>query len=130
MKTLGAMAAAVVSMSTVSAMAQDCPALETQAEINACAARELTIMEADMAAVVSTLEADLSAEERDAFRAAQAAWRDWRAAQCAFESAGAAGGSAQPLIDTLCRLSLTDSQTARLGALRSCPEGDIACVGR
>jgi uncharacterized protein YecT (DUF1311 family) len=105
----------------------DCAAASTQADINRCAYEAFLAAADEQARAVRDLEARLSPAQQKAFRAAQAAWRSWRGAQCEFESSASANGSARPLVQWTCAARLTRARNQELVRLASCPEGDLGC---
>lgn len=74
--------------------------------------------------------AGTQAEGTVTLRSAQRAWIAYRHAQCAFETAGSAGGSASTMVVSLCRDAQTRAQTDRLSAQLNCAEGGLSCAGQ
>ena len=136
MRTIAAVAMLVVGASVAraqdaaSARAVDCANATTQGAMNACAARDRAAADTELDAAFEALQDRVSDEGRDALDEAQRAWIAYRDAQCAFESAGTAGGSVHPMIVATCRAELTRARTERLVRQLECEEGDLSCGGQ
>jgi len=111
------------------AAAPDCANPQDQATMNACAARAYAKSDADLNRTYKTLIARLK-NDADAARrltAAQHAWIAFRDAECAFASAGSAGGSANAMVRAGCLDKQTRARTAALNGYLHCEEGDLSC---
>jgi len=109
--------------------AQDCSAPADQQAMTACAGMAFEAADAELNARYREVVARLSGnpEARDLLVQAQRAWIAFRDGECAFASAGVAGGSIHPMIVTSCRTRLTEARTADLEGYLACAEGDLAC---
>lgn len=120
-------AIAMASLST--AHAAGCDDAADQATMNACAEKALKASDAELNAVYRTithrLAGDPDAEKQ--LVAAQRAWIAFRDAECKFTSSGTSGGSAYPMVYSMCLDGLTRARTADLKALLTCEEGDMSC---
>lgn len=54
-------------------------------------------------------------------------WVAFRDAECSFAASGVAGGSAYPLVHTMCLHSLTKERVDQLKEYLHCEEGDLSC---
>lgn len=108
----------------------DCDQAQTQAAMNTCAEQALQAADADLNQSYAALMNQITPEGQAALRSAQRAWIAYRDAQCSFESAGSAGGSAHAMVVSSCLDALTRAQTARLSAQLNCQEGDLSCGGQ
>jgi uncharacterized protein YecT (DUF1311 family) len=117
---------------TPGARGQDvaCEAAVDQTTMTMCA--QLAYRHADdrLNEVYRALGTRISEPGRDQLRTAQRAWLRWRDAQCAFETAGYAGGSIHPMLLAMCLAALTEMQADRLAAQLDCEEGDLSCGGQ
>ncbi|SER97186.1 Uncharacterized conserved protein YecT, DUF1311 family [Vreelandella subterranea] len=75
--------------------------------------------------LVRKLEANPATLEK--LRVAQRAWISFRDAECALESSGVEGGSAQPMVRNGCLATLTKQRTEKLREHAHCEEGDLSC---
>ena len=105
----------------------------TQAELNACAsdtydAADAELNEAYRLAITAAKAADqrravegraLDVTQEGLLREAQRAWITFRDAACAAEAMDMAGGTAQPMVGTLCLARVTLSRTEDLRLIGS-----------
>ena len=95
-----------------------CDNAQTQAEMNACQAREYKKADADLNAVYKQLMTKIDDEgERTSLKAAQLAWIKFRDADCEFEAYQNKGGTIYPLIYDGCLTTLTRARTKQLREL-------------
>ena len=102
----------------------DCEAAMTQSEMNACAAQEFALADADLneayaaaRRALRAVDADLPSDLRGgevALRDAQRAWITFRDKACAAEGFQMRGGSAEPLLVYGCKARLTDQRAEAL----------------
>ena len=108
----------------------NCDDTRSQAEMNACAARdfetadrELNLVWRESIANARDLdrEMDANADGRASYEAtlrdAQRAWLAFRDAQCAWEGYEARGGSMESMLYEMCRANLTRERSAQLRGL-------------
>jgi uncharacterized protein YecT (DUF1311 family) len=126
---LAPVALAVLSARPVAALAQmqACAGLQTQTEMNACAAREYQKHDAAMNELYQKLLARLNQRQRALAEDAENAWIGYRDKQCAFQTSGA-GGTIRPLIQYDCLDEKTNVHAAELNRQLNCQEGDPSCV--
>lgn len=109
-------------------LADDCAA-STQAGMSECARRELQDADAALNAAYGRLHVRLinrpGVQQR--LVEAQRSWIAFRDEECAFSASGVEGGSAQPMVDPMCRARITQARTEDLGRYLDCREGDLAC---
>lgn len=124
-------AAALVVLATTGLApgAEDCGAISDQAGMNACAAKAYKASDAELNALYKQIEGRLSddPDRKKLFTASQRSWIAFRDAECAFASAGVAGGSAMPFVLDSCTKALTDKRVGDFKLYLSCEEGDLSC---
>ena len=120
--------AALLTGASTTTRAADCGRATTQTAMNLCAADNYSQASGALDAVHAELMRKQDPAGRDSLQTAQQAWRSYRDAECAFETEGTAGGSANPMARDLCRQALTEERTRRLKAQLDCPEGDLSCA--
>ncbi len=120
--------AALVSAPSA-ARALDCKAPPDQTSMTICAGRDFAVADAALNAGYGQVTARLKGDPETAGKlaAAQKAWLAFRDAECAFATAGDAGGSAAPMVVAQCRARLTRARTGDFKAYLACQEGDLAC---
>jgi uncharacterized protein YecT (DUF1311 family) len=97
------------------ATAARCERPDTQAEMNACAARDFNAADRALNQEYARLVASIhDTGRRDRLRAAERAWIAYRDAQCAFEASAMEGGTAAPLLFSGCAAQLTRERTKEL----------------
>lgn len=109
------------------ARAQDvCEGSNTQAELNACAAREARRADAELNAVYRAVIAREAGAAEARIRAGQRAWIAYRDAWCTAAAGVYEGGSMQPMVHGFCLAELTRAQTEQLRRLdlEYLPEGE------
>lgn len=118
----------LVSSSMVTAD-EGCDNASTQLALTECSAQAYQSADDELneayQALVSKLEASPATLEK--LREAQRAWISFRDAECALESSGVEGGSAQPMVRNGCLTTLTKQRTERLREHAQCEEGDLSC---
>lgn len=118
----------LVSSSVVTADAA-CDNARTQLALTECSAQAYQSADDELNEAYQSLVSKL--EEKPAtlekLRDAQRAWIRFRDAECALESSGVEGGSAQPMVRNGCLATLTKQRTERLREHAHCEEGDLSC---
>ena len=109
------------------AQMQACAGLQTQTEMNDCAAREYKKHDAALNELYQRLLEKLNQRQRALLEEAESAWIAYRDRQCAFQTSNA-GGSIRPLIQYDCLDEKTNVHTAELNRQLNCKEGDPSCV--
>lgn len=112
------------------AFAQDnCADAEDQATMNECAAASFKKSDKKLNALYKEIEARLGddADTRKLLVQAQRDWIKFRDAECDFQTAGAAGGSMEPMLVAQCMAGLTQSRIKDFEAYLNCDEGDLSC---
>ncbi len=124
--------AALLALASGSAFsAEDCrEKAETQAALNLCADKDFEKAENDLAVLVPQLAAKITPAGGAKLRAALDVWRNWRDAQCEFETFGRADSSAHPMVLADCYERLTSEYVETLRLQLNCEEGDISCGGQ
>jgi uncharacterized protein YecT (DUF1311 family) len=128
MKT-GMLTAAMVLAMPGFAFTQDKCAAKDQAAQNACADTTFKKSDKRLNELYKQIEARLQddADAKTLFVQAQRDWVKFRDAECSFQTAGAAGGSAAPTLIAQCMDSLTQSRVKDFEGYLNCKEGDPSC---
>ena len=121
-----ALPALVLAMFSASAWA-DCSAPSTQSEMTQCAGQAYSAADKKLNLAYNEYRTRLSAEQKKKLTQAQLAWVKFRDLSCAFESSGAEGGSAYPMVRSGCLAAKTESRLKEIKALQDCQEGDMSC---
>lgn len=100
---------------------------QSQATMNATAARDAKAADAALNAQYATLVRRSSSASRILLRAAQRSWIGFRDNECKYEASAVQGGSAYPMVYSGCLRRLTDERTRQLRRLSQCSEGDLSC---
>ncbi|SEJ73218.1 lysozyme inhibitor LprI family protein [Achromobacter sp. NFACC18-2] len=122
-------AAALVLTAGAQAQVIKCDQASTQTDMSLCADQAYRKSDADLNAAYRDVMARL-VDNKDAttrLQAAQKAWLFFRDAECAFSSSGVTGGSAYPMVLSMCLDKLTQARTKELRAYLKCEEGDMSC---
>ncbi|HIH2748925.1 lysozyme inhibitor LprI family protein [Burkholderia aenigmatica] len=109
--------------------APDCANPRDQSAMNECASRGYARADAELNRRYRALQRRLKGD-RDGARKlteAQRAWIAFRDTECAFQTIGVAGGSAEPLARAACLEETTQSRSAALQRYLDCREGDTNC---
>lgn len=124
-----ATAAALILAASAQAQPLNCSNAATQTDMNLCADQSYRQSDADLNAAYKEVTARLTHNKTTLtqLQAAQKAWLFFRDAECAFSSAGTTGGSAYPMVLSLCLDKLTQARTKELRAYLQCEEGDTSC---
>lgn len=107
----------------------DCANAHDQRTMNECASRGYARANAELNRLYQALQSRLK-DDHDGARKlteAQRAWIAFRDSECAFQTFGVAGGSAEPLARAACLEEATKSRSAALQRYLECPEGDTNC---
>lgn len=121
-RTLGhAFLIAAACLATTSAIGQ------SQSSVNASAARDAQAADDALNAEYRAAVSRLSPANRLMLRDSQRAWISFRDKECTLVSAGVRGGSAYPMIHSICTRDLTNERTRQLAKLARCQEGDLSC---
>ena len=105
----------------------DCSAPATQSEMTQCAGQAYSAADKKLNLAYNEYRARLGAEQKKKLTQAQLAWVKFRDLSCAFESSGAEGGSAYPMVRSGCLAAKTESRLKEIKALQDCQEGDMSC---
>lgn len=124
-----ATAAALILTASAQAQVQNCGNAATQTDMNLCADQAYRKSDADLNKAYHSVTKRLADDQTKLtqLQAAQKAWLFFRDAECAFSSAGTTGGSAYPMVLSLCLDKLTQARTKELNAYLKCEEGDTSC---
>ncbi|MFJ3461218.1 lysozyme inhibitor LprI family protein [Achromobacter spanius] len=122
-------AAALLLATGAQAQVLKCDQASTQTDMNLCADQAYRKSDADLNAAYKEVTGRLK-DNKDALtqlQSAQKAWLFFRDAECTFSSAGVTGGSAYPMVLSMCLDKLTQARTKELRAYLACEEGDTSC---
>ncbi|MBS0408464.1 MAG: DUF1311 domain-containing protein [Proteobacteria bacterium] len=119
---------ALALSATTNAKTQSRTQPQTQAGMNRDAGARLKASERQMASQIATLDGRYTPAQRAALRRSQRAWLAYREADCAYQAAGARGGSAWPMLVADCKADRTETRVNDLKQQVECQEGDLACV--
>jgi uncharacterized protein YecT (DUF1311 family) len=125
--TLSAMTA-VASHQT--ARADECDnAQGGQAGLNECYDKMFKKSDAELNKLYKEIEARLkdNPDQKKLLVTAQRAWIAFRDAGCNFQSSGSAGGSAGPMIYSMCLDTQTKGRIEEFKSYLNCEEGDLSC---
>jgi uncharacterized protein YecT (DUF1311 family) len=98
-----------------------------QIDLDNCAGQDFTASDAKLNALYKTLMSKYDAPNQAKLRTAEKAWLIYRDAECDYETNGTAGGTINPMMDTMCRTTKTDARIKELTAQLKCAEGDMSC---
>ena len=129
MRIATAVAAALFVASGAQAQTIKCDKASTQTDMNLCADQAYRKSDAALNAAYKEVSARLKQDTNatSQLQAAQNAWLFFRDAECAFSSSGTTGGSAYPMVLSMCLDKLTQARTKELRAYLKCEEGDTSC---
>jgi uncharacterized protein YecT (DUF1311 family) len=100
-----------------------------QAAINACYNKAYKKSDAELNKLYKEIKARLKNDPKATklLVTAQRAWIAFRDAECGFQSSGVAGGSAGPMIYSLCLNHLTKDRIGDFTSYLHCEEGNLSC---
>ena len=124
-----AAAALCLLASGASAQVLNCDKAATQTDMSLCADQTYRKSDAELNAAYKEVMARLKNDQNTTtqLQAAQKAWLFFRDAECAFSSSSTSGGSAYPMVLSMCLDKLTRARTQELRAYLKCEEGDTSC---
>jgi uncharacterized protein YecT (DUF1311 family) len=111
------------------AQADDCDSAQGQADMNECYGKAFKASDAELNKLYKEITARLK-DDPDTTRllvATQRAWVAFRDAECNFQEAAVAGGTAAPMIHAMCLDGQTKSRIDDFKAYLNCEEGDMSC---
>ena len=98
-----------------------------QMQLDQCAGIDFTAADAKLNALYKVMMSKYDAANGEKLKLAERAWIAWRDAECDYETNGTAGGSINPMMDTMCRTEKTNARIKELNAQVHCAEGDMSC---
>jgi uncharacterized protein YecT (DUF1311 family) len=131
MKRLLTSSFAALWIFSVPASADQCDTAQAQTEMNLCADLQFKKADAELNDAYRDLFAGYKKLDKDlasALTKSQRAWIAHRDADCSLESLATQGGSAQPMIFSMCLERITLDRVKWLRGRLSCEEGDLSCV--
>ncbi|MHC1551506.1 lysozyme inhibitor LprI family protein [Phyllobacterium sp. K27] len=122
-------AAGVLAMPVFSFAADKCVDAEDQATLTQCADASFKKSDKKLNDLYKEIENRLKddADTKKLLVQSQRDWGKFRDAECAFQTAGAAGGSIMPMLVVMCRDGLTQSRVKDFEGYLKCEEGDMSC---
>ena len=106
----------------------DCNSKElNQMQLDQCAGMDFTAADAKLNALYKRMMSRYDATNGALLRASERAWIAYRDAECDFATNGTAGGTINPMMDTMCRTEKTNARIKELNAQLHCAEGDLSC---
>ncbi len=109
--------------------ADECDAKTSQADMTDCYGAAYKKSDATLNALYRQIAGRLKDDAATAklLVGTQRAWVRFRDAECDFASAGAAGGTARPMIAAICLDRLTEARIKDFQDYLKCQEGDMSC---
>jgi uncharacterized protein YecT (DUF1311 family) len=98
-----------------------------QFDLDQCAGQDFRASDAKLNALYKSMMAKYDAPNQAKLKTAERAWLTYRDAECDYETNGSAGGTINPMMDTICRTTKTDARIKELTAQLKCAEGDLSC---
>jgi uncharacterized protein YecT (DUF1311 family) len=108
--------------------AANCSQLTTQGDLNQCIGTEYEAADKYLNDVYAAYRTRLSDTEKKELKNVQLAWIKYRDLSCKFESSGALGGSAYPMVLGACLAAKTRARAEEIKNLGECEEGDTSCT--
>lgn len=129
MRAAVAIAALTLLGSLATARAENCTNPQTQADMNDCAGADFKVSDGQLNAVYQQILGRLHAADvaKQRLVAAEKGWIRFRDAECAFATSASEGGSAFPMLETMCKTNLTKERIKQLTNYLHCDEGDMSC---
>jgi uncharacterized protein YecT (DUF1311 family) len=109
------------------AFAANCTDLQSESEMTTCVGQEYASQDKKLNAAYSQYRSRLSESQKNQLKDAQSAWIKYRDLSCDFEGSGVKGGSAYPMIYSVCRTEKTTARLREINKLLNCQEGDLSC---
>jgi uncharacterized protein YecT (DUF1311 family) len=111
------------------ARADDCDSAQGQADLNECYGKAFKTSDAELNKLYKEITARLKddADKTRLLVATQRAWVAFRDAECDFQASAVSGGSAAPMIRSMCLDGQTTRRIEDFKAYLNCEEGDMSC---
>ncbi len=98
-----------------------------QMQLDQCAGQDFTAADAKLNALYKMMMSKYDAANSALLKSSERAWIAYRDAQCDFATNGTAGGTINPMMDTICRTDKTNARIKELNAQLHCAEGNLDC---
>ena len=105
----------------------DCARADDTADMDACAGQDFMRADTALNALYKQMHGRYDMANRALLVSAERAWIGWRDAECAYETGLSVGGTAHPMVETMCKTRLTNARIQQLRTQMSCPDGDLDC---
>lgn len=102
---------------------------DSQTMMTICAGQDYAAADAKLNRAYQKLAKDGDADTLKLLKTAQRAWISFRDAECAYATAGSAGGSIHPMEVSMCLTTVTEDRIKQIEADNTCEEGDVSCAG-
>ena len=100
-----------------------CPQGRTQLDMNLCAGEELARADSLLNLRYQEVLRVIEEHRVEPLREAQRAWIRFRDAECEFEASEVAGGSLEPMIQTLCLADLSEKRAKEFARIIAAADG-------
>jgi uncharacterized protein YecT (DUF1311 family) len=98
-----------------------------QFQLDQCAGQDFTKSDVKLNTLYRDLLKRYDADNATKLKTAERAWLAYRDAECDYETNSTAGGTINPMMDTMCRTEKTNARIKDLDTQLRCPEGDLSC---
>jgi len=117
------------TLPVAAAKTEQCSNLTDQTTMNNCAATEFLSSDEHLNSTYTQIISRLQGQEniKQSLKVSQLAWIKFRDAECIFSTSQVEGGSAHPMLLSMCKSRLTIDRIKQLTAYLRCEEGDISC---
>lgn len=126
---LAALLAIAVVAGPTSAKAEECDNVQGQADLNECYGKAFKASDAELNKLYKEIVARLKDDPDTAklLVTTQRAWVAFRDAECNFQASAVSGGTAAPMIHSMCLDGQTKSRIEDFKTYLNCEEGDMSC---
>ena len=123
-------ASIVLGVPVVAFATDKCADPQDQSTMNECAGMAFKASDKKLNELYRQIETRLGddAETKKLLIQAQRDWIKFRDAECSFQAAGVSGGSAMPMVVSMCMDGLTQTRVKDFEGYLSCEEGDMSCA--
>ncbi len=102
---------------------ESCKNLTKQADLNACASRNLNTANESIGKVYNNYLKDLSPQEQVKLKEAQRSWVQFKEKDCSFETSPVKNGSMYPYVLSACLIDRTEKRILELNNMANCKNG-------
>jgi uncharacterized protein YecT (DUF1311 family) len=106
----------------------DCKSQDlNQMQLDQCAGQDFEKADAKLNVLYKQMFPKYDAANAALLKKSELPWIAYRDAECDFATNGTAGGTINPMMDTICRTNMTNARIKELDAQLHCAEGNIDC---